>query len=139
MKNLFGFQTFDFPGRRVLLPVEVEGKQYEFLYDSGCSAFGLITTKQRFKKYTKENDTMVSFDAKSWNDKISIHTKNSDVPLSIGGAQLKLNKVSCVDMYAFLQPLVTPFTRIGGWMGNQSINQTKLILDTQKKEFVIIP
>lgn len=139
MKKYKGFQAFDFPGRRIMLPVKVDGNKYEFLYDSGCSTFGLITTKQRFKKYTNENEPLMSFDVKSWNDKISIHTKKSDFPITIGGTQLQLNKVSCVDMYAFLQPLVTPFTRIGGWMGNQSINQTKLILDTQNKEFIIIP
>jgi len=139
MKNYRNFKDFDFPGRRVMLPVTVDGKDYEFLYDSGCSAFGLITTKQRFKKYTEESDALISYAAKSWEDKISIHTKISDHPFSIGGAELTLNRVSCVDMYAFFQPLITPFTRIGGWMGNQAINESKLILDTQTNEFLIIP
>ena len=137
MKNLNGFQTFDFPGRRVMLPATVDGKKYEFLYDSGCSAFGLITTKQRFKKYTEISTPSKFFGAKSWEDKIYINSKASDYPLNIGGAQLSMKRVSCVDMYAFLQPLVTPFTRIGGWMGNQAINESHLILDTQTKEFLI--
>lgn len=139
MQNLKGFTTFDFPGRRVMLPVTVDGKDYEFLYDSGCSAFGLITTKQRFKKYTKESNPLISYAAKSWEDEISIHTKISDQLFNIGGAELTLKRVSCVDTYAFFQPLITPFTRIGGWMGNQAINESKLILDTQTNEFLIIP
>lgn len=137
MQNLDGFQTFDFPGRRIMLPAIVDGKEYEFLYDSGCSAFGLITTKNRFEKYTDVATPVKRFGAKSWEDKFYINSKASDYPLTIGGAQLRMNRVSCVDMYAFLQPLVTPFTRIGGWMGNQAINESKLILDTKTKEFLI--
>lgn len=137
MQDLNGFKTFDFPGRRVMLPATVDGKQYEFLYDSGCSAFGLITTKQRFEKYTDISTPVESFGAKSWEDKIYINSKASDYPLTLGGVQLRMNRVSCVDMYSFLQPLVTPFTRIGGWMGNQAINESHLILDTKTKEFLI--
>lgn len=137
MQDLNGFKAFDFPGRRVMLPAVVDGKEYEFLYDSGCSAFGLITTKNRFEKYTDETAPVERFAAKSWEDKFYINSKASDYALSIGGAQLRMNRVSCVDMYAFLQPLVTPFTRIGGWMGNQAINESQLILDTKTKEFLI--
>ncbi|GAA4280275.1 hypothetical protein [Gaetbulibacter aestuarii] len=137
MQGLKGFKAFDFPGRRVMLPAIVDGKKYEFLYDSGCSAFGLITTKQRFEKYSDASTPVESFGAKSWEDKIYINSKSSDYPLSIGGAKLTMKRVSCVDMYAFLQPLVTPFTRIGGWMGNQAINESRLILDTKSKEFLI--
>ena len=138
MQQLNGFKTFDFPGRRVMLPATVDGKQYEFLYDSGCSAFGLITTKQRFNKYTEVSTPVESFGAKSWEDKIYINSKSSNYPLTIGGTKLTMKRVSCVDMYAFLQPLVTPFTRIGGWMGNQAINESHLILDTKSKEFLIL-
>ena len=137
MQKIQGFKTFDFPGRRVMLPAIVDGKHYEFLYDSGCSAFGLITTKQRFEQYSESSEPVVSYAAKSWEDKIYIHSKSSEHPLIIGGANLRMNRVSCVDMYSFLQPLVTPFTRIGGWMGNQALNGSRLILDTKTNEFLI--
>ena len=137
MQDMKGFKAFDFPGRRVMLPATVDGKDYEFLYDSGCSAFGLITTKQRFERYSEASAPIVSYAAKSWEDKIYINSKSSDHPFTIGGAQLRMNRVSCVDMYSFLQPLVTPFTRIGGWMGNQAFNESRLILDTQANEFLI--
>ena len=137
MQKLGGFKTFDFPGRRVMLPAKVDGKDYEFLYDSGCSAFGLITTKQRFKSYTKESTPLVSYSAKSWDDTIDINSKFSDHPFTIGGTQLPIKRVSYVDMYAFVQPLVTPFTRIGGWMGNQAFNESNLILDTKTNEFLV--
>jgi len=41
-------------------------------------------------------------------------------------------------MYTPIQPLVTPFTRIGGWLGNQPFNESILILDTKTEEFIIV-
>ncbi|MAD96478.1 MAG: hypothetical protein CMB99_04040 [Flavobacteriaceae bacterium] len=139
MTNSSGFHPFDFPGRRIMLPVQIDGKEYEFLYDSGCSAFGLITTKNRFERYTDEASPLISYAAKSWTDKIDINTKISNHPFMIGGAKLTLNRVSFVNMYSFVQPLMTPFTRIEGWMGNQALNQSTLIIDTKTKRFKVIP
>ena len=41
-------------------------------------------------------------------------------------------------MYTAIQPLVTPFAKIGGWLGNQPFSDSVLILDTQKQEFIIV-
>lgn len=132
------FKSFDFSGRRIMLPVTLDNKNYEFLYDSGCSAFGLITIKSRFDTYTEESTKQINYDAKSWESSIPIRSKVSNKLFNIGNANLKLKRVSYVDMYRPLQPLITPFTRIGGWLGNQPFNESTLILDTKKEEFIII-
>ncbi|WP_115463073.1 hypothetical protein [Winogradskyella aurantiaca] len=139
MDEINSFKPFDFPGRRIMLPVTIDGKTYEFLYDSGCSAFGLITTKQRFNKYTDNTAPIVTYDAKSWEDKIHINSKPSDHKFTIADQELPLKRVSYVDMYSMLQPIATVLTRIGGWMGNQSLNESQLILDTQTNQFTVIP
>lgn len=138
MSSLPKFQSFDFSGRRIMLPVGIDGKYYELLYDSGCSAFGLITTKNRFNRYADPDAETVSYDAKSWESKIAINSKTSSQLFTIGGTKLNLKRVSYVDMYTALQPLVTPFTRIGGWLGNQPFNESQLILDTVNEEFLVI-
>ncbi|WP_456437143.1 hypothetical protein [Psychroserpens sp.] len=136
--SLTGFKSFDFSGRRIMLPVTLDNKDYEFLYDSGCSAFGLITTKNRFEKYTDKSTEEIKYDAKSWESSIPINSKATDKLFSIGNANLKLKRVSYIDMYTATQPLVTPFTRIGGWLGNQPFNESILILDTKTEEFIVI-
>ncbi len=135
---LSGFKSFDFTGRRIMLPVTLDTKDYEFLYDSGCSAFGLITIKSRFDKYTKEITKEVNYDAKSWESSIPIRSKLTDKLFSIGNANLNLKRVSYVDMYTITQPLITPFTRIGGWLGNQPFTESTLILDTKTEEFIVV-
>ncbi|GGI57668.1 hypothetical protein [Winogradskyella haliclonae] len=138
MKTKSEFKPFDFTGRRIMLPVVIDNKDYELFYDSGCSAFGLITIKSRFDKYTDENTEAIAYNAKSWNSSIAITSKVSNKRFKIGNTELSLKRVSHVDMYNAIQPLVTPFTRIGGWLGNQPFNDKILILDTKAEEFIIL-
>ena len=137
MQNLPKFSSFDFTGRRIMLPVIIDDKEYELFYDSGCSAFGLITIKSRFDKYTDSNTEAITYDAKSWDSSIPITSKPSKKPIKIGNTELSLKRVSYIDMYTWSQSLVTPFTRIGGWLGNQPFNESTLILDIKAKEFFI--
>ena len=136
--SLSGFTAFDFSGRRIMLPVTLDNKDFEFLYDSGASAFGLITTKNRYDKYTDKGVAEIKYNAKSWESSMPIRSKLTDKVFNVGGADLKLKRVSYVDMYTKLQPLMTPFTRIGGWLGNQALNESTLILDTKTEEFIVI-
>ncbi|WP_394750806.1 hypothetical protein [Spongiimicrobium salis] len=138
MKALSGFKTFDFTGRRIMLPVTLDNKAYQFLYDSGCSAFGLITIKSRFKRYTDTNRPEIRYGANSWGNSIPIVSKASNKLFTVGNANLALKRVSYVDMYTATQPLITPFTRIGGWLGNQPFNESMLILDTLTEEFTVL-
>ncbi|MFP2997177.1 hypothetical protein ABN763_14770 [Spongiivirga sp. MCCC 1A20706] len=138
MGDLGVFKAFDFTARRIMMPVTLDKKEYEFLYDSGCSAFGLITIKSRFDAYTNKNIEAIQYGANSWGNSIPIISKPSDKTFGIGNTHLTLRRVSYVNMYTAIQPLVTPFTRIGGWLGNQPFNESTLILDTKKQEFFII-
>jgi hypothetical protein len=138
INSLSGFKKFDFSGRRIMLPVKVDNKDYEFLYDSGCSAFGLITIKSRFEDYTDINIDEIKYDAKSWKKSLPIRSKTSNKVFAFGNVNLEIKRVSYLDMYTFVQPLMTPFTRIGGWLGNQPFNESTLILDTKAEEFIIL-
>lgn len=138
MSSLSGFRKFDFTGRRIMLPVKVNDKEYEFLYDSGCSAFGLITIKSRFEDYTDKNINEIKYDAKSWEKSLPIKSKTSDKIFTFGTVNLQIKRVSYVEMYTAMQPLITPFTRIGGWLGNQAFNESTLVLDTKTEEFIIL-
>ncbi|MEL6945424.1 MAG: hypothetical protein AAFO82_22455, partial [Bacteroidota bacterium] len=108
MDRLGNFSPFDFAGRRIMLPVRMDNKNYEFLYDSGCSAFGLITTKNRFKKYASKEVETISYGANSWGSSLPITSRLSDKVFDIGNETLSLTRVSYVDMYTVMQPLVTP-------------------------------
>lgn len=138
MKTLPKFKPFDFTGRRIMLPVTINEKDYELFYDSGCSAFGLITIKSRFDKYSDESTEVIAYNAKSWDSSIPITSKTTNQLISFGDTELSLKRVSFIDMYTFVQPIVTPFTQVGGWLGNQPFNESTLIIDTKTEEFIIL-
>ena len=138
MSSLSGFQAFAFDGRRFMLPTQIAGKELELFYDSGCSAFGLITSKKRFDDYTDEKEKEVKYEGKRFGESLTIHHKSSNETMEIGHATLPLKRISYVDIYADYQRFMTPFTRIGGWLGNKPFTESTLILDTKKEEFIVI-
>ncbi len=138
MDALKGFRQFDFTGRRLLLPASIDGNDLNLIYDTGSSAFGLITSKNRYKKYTDRKEPAIEYEANSWGESIPVYHKITDKKLDIGGCHLNLNRISYVGMYGSLQRFVTPFTKIGGWLGNKLFLRSALIMDTQKQEFAVL-
>lgn len=121
-----------------MLPVEVQGKQLEFFYDSGCSAFGLLTSKNRYDNYSNEADKEIRYAANSFGTSIPVYHKTSSEPIEIGNATLSMRRVSYVDWHDRLQGFFSRFTKIGGWLGNKPFVDEVLILDTKMEEFLVV-
>ncbi|MEO1513450.1 MAG: hypothetical protein AAFV95_00510 [Bacteroidota bacterium] len=138
MNDKSNFQKFDFSGRRFMLPCTIEGKDHELFYDSGTSAFGLLTTRGRYRKYSKKETKEIVYDANRWGDALPIKHKATTTSMEMGGLEIPLRRVSYVDMYASTQGLIGPFTNIGGWLGNKPFLEYSLILDAPNEEFVIL-
>jgi len=138
MNSLGDFKSFDFKGRRFMLPVIINDDELELFYDSGASAFGIITTKNRYDKFTNESQEEIRYNANKFGDPIPICHRSTKTKMEIGNSILNLKRASYVDMYAKYQRLMTPFTRIGGWLGNRPFDQNTLIFDTKKEEFIVI-
>jgi len=138
MKDLTNFQSFAFKGRRLMLPATINQKELKLFYDTGTSAFGLITTKDRFDAYTDKDSREINYDANSWGDAIPIRHKKTSKIMNIGNSNLSLKRISYVDKYANFQKFMTPFTNIGGWLGNKPFTNSTLIFDTKKEEFIVI-
>jgi hypothetical protein len=138
MINLPKFQHFDYKGRRFMLPATINGKELELYYDSGSSAFGLITSKTRYDKFTNVATKEINYNANRWGDALPIRHKSTQRKITIGGSDLDLKRVSYVDMYANYQKFMSPFTRVGGWLGNLPFTESTLILDTKTEEFIVI-
>jgi len=138
MATLPKFKPFSFEGRRFMLPAKINGKKINLLYDSGCSAFGLITSKNRYDDYTDKNEKEITYEGNRFGESLTIHHKKSKANIEIGNANLDLKRISYVNIYADFQGFLAPFSKIGGWLGNKPFIESTLILDTQKEEFIVI-
>lgn len=133
------FEDFNFAGRRMMLPAILDGKKHDLFYDSGSSAFGLITSKGRFEDYSQDESPLIRYETNSWGNSIPICHKETELQMEIGGTKLALGRVSYIDMYTPVQGILAPFSDIGGWLGNKAFLDSKLILDCQKDEFLVLP
>ncbi|MEL7122364.1 MAG: hypothetical protein AAFO07_23160 [Bacteroidota bacterium] len=138
MANLSGFQDFDFRGRRFMLPASIQGKEMELFYDSGSSAFGLLTSKNRFDAYTDPEVEEINYSANSHGKSIPVHHKPSDEMMLIGNEEVSLNRISYVEWHDKWQGFFSQFTKIGGFIGNKPFLTSALILDTQQNEFLVL-
>lgn len=138
MEALTGFQSFDFSGRRIMLPCHINDKKLTLLYDSGSSAFGLITTKKRYEDYSDDDRPEIRYTSNNKDRPIPICHKSTEQMIEIGNASLPLKRISYVDMYAGMQQFVSPFTRVGGWLGNKPFTESVLIIDCKSQEFIAL-
>jgi len=138
------FESFDFKGRKLMLPCMIENKKQKMYYDSGSSSYGLLTTKERFKNYSNKNSKGVNYELLSWgraswwNGTIQVYENETDKIMNMTGKEINLNKVSHVDILGNFQDIVKPFTEINGWLGNIPFLGYSLIFDAPKHEFLII-
>jgi len=138
MDQELSFKPFQFAGRRMMLPAILEGQEHDLFYDSGSSAFGLITTRGRFEDYSDESSPLIRYDANSWGNSVPICHKETELKMQMGGQHLPLGRVSYIDMYTPIQGILAPFSAIGGWLGNKAFLDCKLILDCQTEEFIVL-
>lgn len=138
LDSLGTFIPFRFPGRRVMLPAQIAGDDLELLWDSGCSPFGLLTSKYHFDRLTKSNAESIQIDANRFGDAVPVHHRACESNVTFGEQTLALDRVSYVELYAGMQSTFGRFVN-GGFMGNKFLLESKLILDGVAGEFLIVP
>ena len=137
MNDLGEFTPFEFKGRRIMLPANINGSDVELFYDSGCSAFGLLTSKYHYDRLTDPNDDEIAYGANRFGESIPVHHKPSDIRIQLGSTEIPLKRISYAEMYNFLQVTVGRFIG-GGFFGNKSLTESTLILDTNASEFLVV-
>lgn len=131
------FTPFKFKGRRIMLPARINGSDVEVFYDSGCSAFGLLTSKYHYSRLTNAEDKEIEFAANRHGDSVPMHHKPSDLPIKLGETEVSIQRISYAELYSFLQTTIGRFVG-GGFLGNKCLVDCNLILDTKSKEFLVV-
>lgn len=131
------FTPFEFRARRVMLPTTIDGSDMWLFWDSGCSSFGLFTSKYHFDNYAKPGGDGIVFDANRFGDKVPTHHMPCDLVATFGETRVPLKRVSYVRAYTGLQSTFGRFID-GGFFGNKSLTDSTLILDTKRQEFLVV-
>ena len=128
---------FSFKYRWVFLPAEVNGKKRKLWYDTGSSAFDLLTSKSTCKKMAKPGAKTVSNESNSWGKTLTTHTIETEGVVRFGTTELNLASATYVEGYSFMQGIIGRATGIGGMIGNKLFIGRQVLIDGQNRKFGI--
>lgn len=129
---------FSYVQRNILLPVTIKGKKTTLYFDTGSSAFALLTSRETAMSMAVADAVTSRYPVKSWGRTLyanSLATKDS-VELS----QLSIPIQTVTYMEGASEEQVNRMLKlgIGGMTGNKLFLHTGLVLDTKNKKFMLI-
>ncbi|MDU0369980.1 hypothetical protein ACFPAF_06225 [Hymenobacter endophyticus] len=132
------FTKLSFDNRRVLVQATVENDQQNYLFDSGSSAFSLLTSQAKWEKLATPAATPTVSGVNSWGKTLNAHTVASAAALHIGTQALPLHSVTYIDNVSFWQRALMQVSGMGGMLGNEAFTQHTVLLDAQGGRFGIV-
>ncbi len=138
---LGNFTPFDFTGRKIVLPITINGASESVIYDSGCSAFGLLTSNYYYEKYSDPSEPEINYNANRDGDPVPVHHRTCGMPADFGDTRLPLKRISYVDLYGPVQAMVGRFSSFAGFigiLGNETLTDSTLILDAKVNEYLVV-
>jgi hypothetical protein len=128
---------FLFARRAVLLPATLHGKTLMLYFDTGSSAFELLTSKETALSLAAPGAVATQYPVRSWNNTLIANTLPTHDSITIGEQTIPLVATTYVDNVK--QTMIDQMLKmgIGGMTGNKLFLDYILILDTKNRKFGI--
>jgi hypothetical protein len=126
-----------FRERRVLLPAVVAGRETTLLFDTGSSAFELLTSRRIWRRLARSDAAEEIIPVSSWDDTLVAHRVASDARVELGGADLPLQRVTWIEGTGLMQNLLMRISGMGGMTGNRLFIDRILLLDLREERFAL--
>ncbi|MEZ7499561.1 hypothetical protein QO200_12535 [Flavobacterium sp. Arc3] len=132
------FQTklfdFKFKNRRIIVRSLLNGKDNKFLFDSGTSAYELLTSKEVWENLKLPNSKVNIEKGQSWDKVLTVYTANCNQKIQIFNHEIPLNNVTYVEGFSQAQYSMMKFSGMTGMLGNKLFLDNSLYIDcTQNK------
>lgn len=132
------FTRLKFDNRRVLLQATVQDDQQDYMFDSGSSAFSLLTSQATWQKLATPAATPSVSGVNSWGKTLTAHTVASAATLQVGTQALPLRTVTYIENVSFWQRALMQVSGMGGMLGNEPFTQHTVILDVKGGRFGVV-
>jgi len=133
------FAPLHFKERRVMLQAGLQGAEKELFFDSGSSAFALLTSQANWASLARPHAVPQTAGVNSWGKTLTAHTIATAAALQLGKATVPLRTVTYIEGTTFTQQLLTRFSGLGGMLGNEPFTQQTIILDVKGGRFGVVP
>lgn len=129
---------FKFENRRVLLPALIDETPTDIFFDSGTSAFELMTNQKTWEKLSKKDAKPNKYEVSSWGNKLKVNTIATDKSITFNKTAIPLKYVTYVEGISFVQSTLMKLSGVGGLTGNKLFINKIVVLDTKHLKFDIV-
>lgn len=137
----YQFQTklfdFTFKKRRMIIRGFLKGQEEQFLYDSGTSAYELLTDKEVWKTLKLPNSKIKVDRSQSWDKVLTVYTANCNHKIRFYEHEIPLNSVTYVEGYSQAQYAMMKFSGMTGMLGNKIFLHNSLYIDCTQNKMAI--
>lgn len=128
---------FKFKKRKIILKGILKGKEKQFLFDSGTSAYELLTQKEEWTNLKSPHSGVVTEQAQSWQNILTTYTATSDQNIEFQNKKIPLRHVTYVEGFSQMQYALMKFSGMTGMLGNKIFLNNVLYLDCKNEKIVI--
>lgn len=138
MKAPTSFQNnlanFEFKKRKIIIKGFLKGQQEDFLFDSGTSAYELLTNKEVWQELKLAHGKTIIEKSQSWERVLTTYTADCNQSIIFDNQKVPLKNVTYVEGYSQIQYAMMKFSGMTGMLGNKIFLNKSLYLDcTQNK------
>ncbi len=126
---------FMFVRSSILLPAVIKGKKTMLYFDTGSSAYELLTNKETVTTLAEPNPVRVQYQVKSWDRILTAYTFSTRDSVEIAFTKMPLNKATYIEGASNSQIEQMMKMGMGGMTGNKLFLRYILVLDTKNKKF----
>lgn len=125
---------FKFKKRKIIVRGLLERKEEQFLFDSGTSAYELLTNKEVWETLKLPNSKINIEKSQSWDKVLITNTANCNQKIQFSNHEIPLNNVTYVEGFSQVQYSMMKFSGMTGMLGNKIFLNNSLYIDcTQNK------
>lgn len=138
--NEFKNQLFDFKfkKRRIIINGTLKGEERKFLYDSGTSAYELLTYKEEWQNLKSPNSKINIEKAQSWNNVLTTYTTDCNENITFKNLQIPVKQVTYVQGFSDAQFSMMKYSGMTGMLGNKIFLNNSIFIDCIDKKIGII-
>ena len=129
--------TFRYAQRRILLAAVFEGDDTQLMFDTGSSAFPLLTDEANWLRLSGGKNRR-TFGVNSWGKTLTAHVADTPAHITLGGQVLPLRQVCYIEGTSAMQNLLMRLSGMGGMTGNKLFLDKLLILDARESRYWLL-
>lgn len=128
---------FKFKKRKIIIHGNLNGKEEKFLYDSGTSAYELLTNKETWEGLKEPQSKVMVEKAQSRPNILTTYTTKTHNIIRFRNKDLPLEEVTYVEGFSQAQYMLMKFSGMSGMLGNKIFLNHKIYIDCLEEKIAI--